>query len=88
MQQYFKGMGRRIGQIKISRDFISDIYKTENSDLFAVFAQFIPIYIEDNPVYNYKIYYGISNEFDEILEGEVPPLYDVILTVCEDKNIK
>jgi len=70
----------KAGKIKISRTYINDVRRSEISDLYLVFNQFIPVYIQDNPMDEQLIYWGYSNQFDDIKEGEVVPLYDVILT--------
>lgn len=68
-------MKNRKGEIRISRDLLKD--ELELAQL--VFANFVPVFISNNPIYTHIEYYGYSIHFDEIDEGVKPPRYDAIL---------
>ena len=78
----------KYGKLKISRDYIKDAKLGTSTLLYKVFTHFIPLYIEDNPCLDYVVYYGTSEHFDIIKEGEIPPFYDVVLTVIENDSLK
>lgn len=86
MQRFCK-MKRRIGKIKISWPLIKNAYSTKRSDLYSLFAKFIPVCIESNPILDQVVYWGTSYCFDEISEGEEVPFYDAIITVTDGENL-
>ena len=77
-------MKKQVGKIAISRLFLKDISRTERSELYDVFAVFIPVYIQDNPISDKVLYWGYSTKFDWVNEGEETPTYDVIVTIMQD----
>lgn len=55
--------------------------------IYILFKDFRPNHIEFRHWENNKWYfYGESDLFDEVKEGEVVPQYDVLFTECEDKS--
>jgi len=69
-------MKNRKGKIKILRSFLDG-----TSDyVFEVFGYLIPRFIEDNPVYDYVVYYCICPHFRELNNDEALPTYDAIIT--------
>lgn len=73
----------RKGIVKIS----DQIYKQDWKLISVIFRDFRPSHIEfrywENDIW---YFYGTSDLFDEISEGEIPPHYEVIFTRNEDGN--
>ncbi len=69
------------GFIKISNDVYVKMWGT----LYIIFKDFRPTHIEfrhwENDIW---YFYGTSDLFDEVKEGDIIPQYDVLLTRNED----
>lgn len=76
-------MKKRRGKIRVSKYFLRE----DLESCLLVFANFIPIYINDNPWDNYIEYTGYSNLFDEIEESSVKPIPEY-MAVMENKDDK
>lgn len=71
-------MTQRIGRIQVQR---SELYRNvhdANSHLYQLFANFIPIETRVNRELDVIEYVGISNQFDQVEEGQIIPEYHVI----------
>jgi hypothetical protein len=70
-------MKNKKGNIKISKTLLDNIdeYKEALSKLFSVF---FPLFIEHK--FEYAIYYGYSEYFDEVEEGCNSPFYSAVFT--------
>jgi len=77
-------MNDKKGLVCISRGFIEN----NKDELLALFSKFIPVHIENNLLENQLKYFGYSNEFRSIKQGEIAPKYDVLFTRCEDESLK
>lgn len=73
----------KLGQIKISDTLIKDY----TLDLLPIMGRFVPIHIEIRPHLRDYVYTGISEQFEDIKEGDSIPTYDAIMTQHEDKTI-
>lgn len=69
---------KRKGIFRLSKSLVVGEAADENN-LFALFSLFIPVFIEDNPFYDYKTYFGYSKLFDVLEEGETIPIYMPII---------
>lgn len=74
---------KRKGIVKIGKCHFEDNY----NDLKAVFAVFIPVYIQDEPWMDVILYYGYSDYFDEIEEGSQTPEYVAVVQHIDDKIV-
>ena len=62
----------RKGRIKFSRELNETL---EAKDLSIIFGNFFPFFVVDEPTNIYVEYYGRSEQFYEIIEGQEIPEY-------------
>lgn len=62
------------------------LFEQSEEVLRLLFSNFFPVHIEPNFLTDTMTYYGLSNLFDEIIEGEVIPTYEIIITWERDKG--
>jgi len=72
------------GFIKCSNQLITEDWK----DLYIFFKDFRPTHIEFRHWENDAWYfYGVSDLFDDLKEGDAVPQYDVVFTKNDDKSL-
>lgn len=64
------------GCIRISEKAHKEMW----SDIYIFMKYFRPTHIENRTYEGIWLFYGESNQFDELQEGEIVPEYDVVFT--------
>ena len=70
-----KDLLKRKGIVKINDAVFNTL---QPKMLKMIFSEFYPINI-DFEGFNDKVYYGVSNHFDKIIEGEAIPEYVIVI---------
>lgn len=70
------------GRLVIPRSLITDALHVRPGIVKALFSRFYPTYSETVGFYPNEVlvYYGYSEEFEEVAEGVIAPDYQVIVT--------
>ena len=78
-----------MGHIKISYPLYREMRDGKKQDLCKLlFSKFFPFFMDHDLYRNIVTYYGTCEEFREIKEGEIDPLYEVVVHEVKGKPNK